>query len=210
MRRIAPTALVLISLFAGARQADAQIIGFRLGAAYSTLDVDDDATRRGATGLAGGAYIRFGLSDRLGLQVELLSMPKGADVRAEDPADHVDIRISYLEVPMLLHIPIGATETFAPYVIGGPTIGFETRCRVTGTDGVTQDCDDAGLELNSPDFGLAAGGGLGFLLGPGILLLEGRYTWGLTNINAAAAAPAIRNRTATFMAGFVVPLGRRY
>lgn len=212
MRCIVPGAVALAAMLACAGQADAQIIGFKLGAASSTLDVEDnDLSARSITGFAGGAYFRFALGERLGIQIEVLSIQKGADLRAEDPADNIDVRLDYLEVPLLLHVPIGASETFTPYAVAGPTVGFETRCRATRPEGQAEDCSAAGFERSSPDFGLAAGGGLAFLLGPGILLLEGRYTWGLTDLNVAADdTGSIRNRSAVLTAGFVVPLGRRY
>jgi hypothetical protein len=132
MRRTGLTAIGLAALFACADQANAQIIGFKLGTAYSTLDVEGDATsRNGITGFTGGGYFRLGLGERLGLQVEFLSAPKGADLRADDPADNVDLRIGYVEVPVLVHLPIGSSESFAPYLVAGPTMGFETSCRAT-------------------------------------------------------------------------------
>ena len=47
-------------------------------------------------------------------------------------------------------------------------------------------------------------------MGPGALLLEGRYTWGLTNISDVADAVEIKNRSAYITAGYSIPLGRNY
>jgi hypothetical protein len=213
MRRITTALVMAAALLAWSPAAHAQIVGFKLGASFSNLDMEDDGrTRNAVTAFTGGGYLRLGLGDRLGLQVEVLSVTKGADIRAETADGSADIRIEYVEVPFLLQIPVAAGETFAPYIYGGPTLSLEVRCRHTDAAGDTADCDDRGFATSSPDFGLSAGTGLAVLLGPGILLLEGRYTWGLTDINAGTgeAAGRIRNRSAAVTAGFVVPIGRRY
>ncbi|HSJ07762.1 MAG TPA: outer membrane beta-barrel protein [Longimicrobiales bacterium] len=213
MRRITTALVMAAALLACGPAAHAQIVGFKLGASFSNLDMADDAvTRDAVTAFTGGGYLRLGLGERLGLQVEVLSVTKGSDIRSETPADNAEIRIEYVEIPLLLQIPVAAGETFAPYIYGGPTLSLEVRCRYTDAAGDTADCEDRGFATSSPDFGLSAGTGLALLLGPGILLLEGRYTWGLKNINAGTgeAAGRVRNRSAAVTAGFVVPIGRQY
>jgi opacity protein-like surface antigen len=208
MRRILATlALSAATLAAAAGDAQAQTIGFKLGAAFSNLNVSDagesESTDR-ITGFIGGGHIRFGLAGRLGLQAELLSVTKGADFPTNE------LRLEYIEVPVLIHVPLTMGMAFAPYVFGGPSIAFEVRCRGTGAGGASVDCDNAGVfDRNSTDFGLTAGGGLAFAMGPGALLLEGRYTWGLSDLDSADGF-TIRNRSAAVMAGYEIPLGRRW
>jgi hypothetical protein len=188
--------------------ASAQTIGFKLGAAFSTLQVEEAATSPSSiTGFIGGGQVRFGLGGRLGLQAELLSVTKGADNLPGTP--NRDIRLEYVEIPLLVHVPLTMGMTFAPYIYGGPAVAFEVRCRTTDAAGGSIDCTDAvPFERNSTDFGLTAGGGFAFAMGPGALLLEGRYTWGLSDI--AAADATVRNRSGAVMAGYEIPLGRRW
>jgi hypothetical protein len=210
MRRVYSTFFACAAAFAlSATAAQAQTLGFKLGASFATLSIDDAATTQNSiTGFIGGGHIRFGLTDRLGLQAELLSVTKGADITAGTP--DFDLRLEYIEVPLLLHLPLMMGANFSPYLIGGPSIGFEIRCRTTIAGGVTADCGDAdAFARNSTDFGVTAGGGFAFAMGPGALLLEGRYTWGLSDISRADDI-TIRNRSGAVMAGYEIPLGRRW
>ena len=54
------------------------------------------------------------------------------------------------------------------------------------------------------------GAGFEFPMGPGRLLIEGRYIYGLTNLNDSSAGDdsSSKNRTWAIFAGFAVPIGR--
>jgi hypothetical protein len=205
---IAGTAALALSAMA----ADAQTIGFKLGASMSNLSIGDNSDTDWNTGFMGGGFIRFGFG-RLGIQPEILSVRKGAEYDVPDGEDEA-ISIEYVAVPVLLHLPLTYGSSFAPYVIGGPEFAFDIGCEFSGA-GADIDCDsadmpDGPLDRKSIDIGLSAGGGLAFAMGPGALLLEGRYTWGLTNIHDSPDADEIKNRSAYFLAGYSIPIGRRY
>lgn len=200
-RMILTAALVL---GAAASSVQAQTIGFKLGAAFPNLDFDGETTDRMTT-FAGGGHIRFGFAGRLGLQAEILSLTKGA--RVQDTPNEVDFRLEYVEIPVLLHVPLTMGTSFAPYVFAGPSIGLEVRCRVSG-GGVTADCED-NANRRSTDLGIHAGAGLAFAMGPGALLIEGRYNHGLSNLNEGTGG-AVRTRTPAVMVGYEIPLGRTW
>lgn len=212
MRRslIAITAFAAISAVAySPAPASAQAIGFKLGGSFANLDIEDEEdTLDGITGFVGGGFIRFG-TGRFSLQGELLSVTKGADFVGETSDDDAELRLEYIEIPVMLHVPL-TYGTFSPYVLAGPTVSLESGCDFTdGT--VSGDCDDADLfGRKKTDFGVTAGGGVEFAMGPGAILVEGRYTWGLSNINDSdiADAPSVKNRAAYLMAGYTIWLGR--
>ena len=197
--------------FSGA-PADAQTIGFKLGASMANLGIDGTTGDTDwTTSFAGGGFVRFGIG-RLGIQPEILSVRKGAEFDDDGGSDEA-LKIEYVAVPVLLHLPLTYGASFAPYIIAGPEFAFDIGCELT-TDIGDFDCDnddfpDGPLARKSIDIGLSAGGGLAFAMGPGALLLEGRYTWGLTNISEADASE-IKNRAAYFLAGYSIPLGRGY
>jgi hypothetical protein len=197
MRRllIAPSAFALALALSSAAQA--QSIGFKLGATMANQEFDPEFETSSITDFAGGGFVRFGLG-RLGVQVEALSITKGS----EDDAD-VQTKIEFIEVPLLLHLPLTMGQSFAPYIIAGPSAAFNIGCERGTAAGVPSDCDD---EFEKTDFGLSAGGGLGFVMGPGAVLLEGRYTWGLKNINDGDITE-IKNRSALFLVGYEIPIG---
>ena len=201
-------ALSAAALIGSATTLDAQTIGFKLGAAMSNVDVDPDAGDTGGiTAFAGGGFIRFGFG-RLGIQPELLTVKKGFDFEDTVGDDDSKLELEYIEIPVLLHLPLTMGSTFAPYVFGGPSFAFEVGCEVEDQVG-TVDCDEGDTidTRSSTDIGLTGGAGLAFAMGPGAILLEGRYTWGLTDWDKAEGS-SIKNRTAMFLVGYAIPLTR--
>lgn len=216
MRRIyTPVVAALAALTLLAADARAQTIGFKLGAAFSNMSTDVDAlSTEGMTGFTGGGHIRFGLGGRVGIQAEILSTTRGANFTGSraGAADNFDLRFEYVDIPLMLFVPL-TTGMVAPYVFGGPALSLEVRCRFTptGTSGAAgeRDCDEAGLQTRSPDFSLVGGGGLAFGMGPGTVLIEGRYTAGMRSIDDSGVDD-FRHRSVSVLAGYEIPLGRRW
>lgn len=211
MRRISTTILALAAALALTAPGHAQTIGFKLGASLANWDVSDaeDVGLNSITGFAGGGFVRFGLG-RLGIQAELLSITKGTEFDDTGTDDDGKVSLEYVEIPLLLHLPLMVGQSFAPYLIAGPSVAFEIGCDFKA-EGIEIECDDPDgdiVERETTDFGLSVGGGLAFAMGPGAVLVEGRYTWGLTNLNSGTG-PEIKNRNALLMAGYEIPLGRR-
>jgi len=219
MRRTLYTFAALTAAFAfAATGASAQTIGFKLGAGFANMSTDaNNVTTESITGFAGGGHIRFGLGGRIGLQAELLSVTKGANFRGTGAgaADGFDLRFEYVEIPVLIHIPL-TLGAVAPYVFGGPAIGLEVRCRVApagGTSSAQQDCSDAvagGFDRSSPDFSLVGGAGISLMMGPGSVIAEARYTAGMRNINAHTDGADMRHRVPSVMLGYEIPLVRTW
>jgi hypothetical protein len=214
MKRFATVFLTgAAALAVSAAAADAQTIGFKLGGSFSNLSIDETTGPTDwASGFIGGGFVRFGFG-RLGIQPEILSVTKGAEFDGGEGGEDSSIDIEYIAVPILLHLPLTYGSSFAPYIIGGPEFAFDIGCEFS-SDAGDEDCDtgdlgDGPLPRKSIDIGLSAGGGLAFAMGPGALLLEGRYTWGLTNISDSPDPSEMKNRSAYVLAGYSIPLGRR-
>jgi hypothetical protein len=205
---------VLFGLLLAAAPAAAQspAIGFKLGATFSNLDVDDpdgDETSS-LTAFGGGGFIRFGLAG-LGAQVDVLALTKGSKIESITEGD-ADLKLDYIEVPLQLVFGLGSSR-FAPYLMIGPSLAFEIGCEVSGEDGETEleaDCDDVDFfDRKSVDIGATGAAGLMIPMGPGSLLLEGRYTHGLTNIYDDAGDNEVKNRSWGVFGGYSIPLGSR-
>jgi opacity protein-like surface antigen len=210
MRRLHAMLFALMAALAlSAVDARAQTIGFKLGASLANQNyTDPDLETSGLTGFAGGGLVRFGLG-RLGLQFELLTVTKGSEV---DDAGSLDTKtkIEYVEIPALVHLPLTVGQSFAPYIIAGPYVAFEIGCTLENqTSGADVDCDDSGFENEKTDFGVSAGGGLAFAMGPGAIVLEGRYSWGMKNLNPGTIGSEVKNRAALLLVGYEIALGRR-
>jgi hypothetical protein len=192
--------------------------GIKGGIPFSTIRVDlaEDVDSR--TALGGGAFVHVPLGP-VGIQLEVLYMQKGAVLGGND-ADLVGmvIALDYIEVPLLVTVPIDVGPSVTPYLFSGPALAFEVGCAFErDAEGVEASIDCTGspaidFELTSKklDIGLTLGGGLRVPLGPGALLLEGRYTFGLVNINddPVENGDNFKNRSAAGMIGFSFPLKR--
>ena len=77
-----------------------------------------------------------------------------------------------------------------------------------GTDEDSFECDEPGsdiFERKSTDFSLTGALGFEYRIGPGSILVEGRYVYGLTDI-ADSDFNSVRNRMFGFFAGYSISL----
>lgn len=199
-------------LTAAAQVVTAQTIGFKLGMTSSNFAVSDDegVAQDRLTSLGVGGFIRFGFAG-LALQAEALGVTKGTKSSGAD--DDIKLKLDYIELPLTAVFALGN----GPYVFGGGSVAFETGCKVESDVGgieITVDCADDDPEADTfqrkeTDFGVLVGAGFQFPLGPGAALLEGRHTWGLTNLVNDDSDDSIKNRSFAFFAGYAIPIGRR-
>ena len=134
-------------------------------------------------GWVAGTFMAWPVAPHLDIQCETLFSRKGASF--DESGVNADIRISYLEIPILFRYgsPVEAGKLRygrAVKVFAGPSFAFKRKAEATGefpgvSDG--QDIDDA---IAAFDFG--------FVMGAGIesrgIVFDGRYTRGLRNVNA--------------------------
>jgi hypothetical protein len=204
MRKL--TLLVLL-LALTAAPAAAQTIGFKLGPTFSKLDVEDaDDALDNLTSFGGGGFIRFGAAG-LSLQAELLAISKGFEAEDVIGDEDASFELTYVEIPLTAMFSIGS----GPYLFAGPFVAFEVSCEGS-FGGLTGECDENDGERKETDFGLTGGAGIQFPLGPGSLLIEGRYAQGLTDLNDSDTAGedgSIKSRYWAIMAGYAISIGRR-
>ncbi len=144
------------------------------------------------TGFVAGVSFLLARSDRGGLQVEALLHQKGARnlLRFDD-----ELRLTYLEFPVLLHFDIYQHDPRAVYFVVGPAFAFNTHASYSD-DG---EKEDAGDEIADFDIGLAVGAGVELRR----LTLEARYTWGLRSaFQDGDLEGSFKNRSFTLTAGF--------
>jgi len=183
---------------AGTAMAQPAVFGVKAGINLATVtfdpEPDEDVLDR-RTGFVGGLFVVVPASDRLGFQGEVLFSQKGA---SEDGGAG-DLSLDYLEVPLLLRVGTASPLETSFHAFAGPSIGLRLRARVTTEtfDGETED-EDIADDVKGFDFGVVAGAGVNF----GRFTLDGRYTWGLNNLNSLEDDEMkLRNRVFSIMAG---------
>ena len=210
MRKLFGVALCALAFSSLAvSQAHAQSIGFKLGATFSDMDADpDEGDTEQLKSFGGGGFIRFGMGG-LSLQLEALALTKGSRASDDDLGADVELKLDYIEVPITAMFSLGN----GPYLFAGPSFGFETGCKVDADLGDLEfsgDCDesdeDVTVSRKKLDIGVTGGLGIQFPLGPGSLLIEGRYTHGLTNLNDDSDSDTnkVRNRSYGIFAGYAI------
>lgn len=193
-------------------QAQRIALGARGGVTVASADVEgsifggDVGT---TTGFHGGPLVNVEISRFFAMQTQFLFSQKGFD-RGDG---EVSIDVSYLEIPVLatIQIPLGR---ISPHMYLGPVLGLENNCTGTTPMGGEENCEDAirAPQTKGADFGIMAGGGLevqGF--GPGSVLLDVLYNYGLTDIaQFSDDVDSVKLRTIYLSLGYVFPIGQSY
>lgn len=181
--------LLLVALTMPAASLAAQTtVGLKAGVSFATLsNKEPDWDSR--TGFAGGISFEM-RAGAIGLQPEILYVQKG--VKNNGAPSTTARKLDYLEVPLLLKltVPVPALQ---PFVVAGPSVGFRMTCKVGEID-----CDDDAVK--STDWGAVLGAGLR-LGGDKGIIVEGRYTWGLKDIDNIGAGVNSKTRTFLLLAG---------
>ena len=158
--------LVALAPLASVHTAHAQ--GIKFGPTFAKFGSEalDFKTR---TGIHGGIFFGGNRSGIFGVQPEINWIRKNSATQSSGE----DIRIDYLQVPVLLRLNIGTDSSngFAVYGIAGPAINLKLADEVNGVT------IDDGFE--GADVGLVFGGGVEITR----VIIEARYEKGLRRIN---------------------------
>lgn len=199
--------LVFAALFLGAVSiapaglaAQDVMLGVKGGINIADVDVEDDETFESdtRTGLVGGLFAQLGLGDVFAIRPEGLYSQKGFS--QTDGGEELTLKADYIEVPVLFAARF-SQSSFRPVLFAGPVIGFEASCKIeSSTTDESVDCADAEVETESTDVGATFGAGVELDAGGVVVLFDGRYTLGLSDIDATEGDEA-KNRAWSFMAG---------
>jgi hypothetical protein len=215
--RCGAVAVAAMVMLAQPYAAAAQETAFKGGVTISRLQTDLNYWDDDLVSTTFGGHVRLRLGP-IYFQPELLVITKGAQASQPSPAflEEDQLRIDYIDVPLLLAVPIriGALE---PYIAAGPTIMLESRCRsFVRREGLRTNlpCDPppAGsnlFERTAFDWGATVSGGLTYPLLGGRVLVEARHTRGLRDIYKGEGAAEVRNRTTAFLLGYSMAMSDR-
>jgi opacity protein-like surface antigen len=195
-------ALATMSALPAAAQLRAGVIG---GINFARMKYEPDTATdvSGRTVFGAGVVVSLGLGEDSLLQLEPMYLQKGA-VRMDEGVEN-EIRLAYLEVPVMLRFDLSDARTH-PYIMAGPTFGFVMSAMVSSSTGEERDMKD---EVKSLDFGLGFGAGVHQSMGGSALFLEGRYVLGSADINGLAGSlnPDVKTSGIQVFLGYTILLG---
>jgi hypothetical protein len=208
MKKIAIIALAVLCAASFSTAAGRISFGIKAGmnrANMVTTDADFEWSARWMP--AGGAFLRFSLSDYFCIQPEVLYSPKGAQYEMTDGTTTITAKVSapYIDVPILLMLllPTGTSDGVRPFVFAGPYIGFKAGAGKMKTDitygGQTDTSEDTLTSLKSTDFGFVLGAGVEFPLDSMKISLDVRWATSLATISKEV--DDTRNKVWTFLLG---------
>jgi hypothetical protein len=186
--------------------AFAQQVGVKAGINYTYFlpEEDDEAHFYSwRPGPVAGVWFGVPLTTRFPFQVEVLFSEKGVrfDGRAVGFDSDVDIRIRYLEIPLLARANFGAPgASMRTFLVGGVAPAFRLSARDKATFEGQEHTIDRKDQWKPFDLGLV--GGVGVEFGPA--LVEARYTHGIPHINEDdnGEEDRARNRVFSVTVGF--------
>ncbi|MEQ8471575.1 MAG: porin family protein [Marinoscillum sp.] len=162
----------------------AQKAGFKGGANFTNLYVDDVDDENMKIGFNAGAYFRGEITENFAIQPEFLFTQKGSEIQYDNILGSGKYRfnLNYLEVPVLAVIKFGPMNIHA-----GPYLGFLVGANVKDVDddGSINDYEELDRDdFNTLDTGIS--GGIGFDFPSGILGI--RYNYGFQEIGQEGIA----------------------
>lgn len=171
MRRWQTTIAVAAALAIGAaRQAPAQMIGFGVmaGGSLSTFTGNTISDVKHYATFIGGAFVRLGP-----LQPGIYYTGKGAQTADLAPTAGATTKLSYIQIPIVIRIPIGPL-----YIGGGPAIGYNLDCKITVNGGEGDCASFGGFDASKTEYSGIAEAGLRFRH----FSIGGRADLGLSNV----------------------------
>jgi len=161
--------------------------GIKVGVNLATLSGFNDASTTQRVGVMVGGFMTFGLAPMIAFEPEVLFSMQGSKLHFGTSgtivSSDVTAKLDYVQVPLLLRIGNSGKAGASLYAVAGPTLGILVR-----NEGVAD-------QLRRTDLGVVVGAGVTVSR----LLLEGRYTAGLTDFNKGGTV--YKNRVLSLLVG---------
>jgi hypothetical protein len=142
-------------------------------------------------------FITWRVASWLQVQPEVVYAMKGG--RSEEFGITSKLLLDYVELPLLARWSKGAPRQRSLYVVAGPSLGLLVRAKTRADFGGATEELDISDDVERFDLGVAIGGGIEL----GSILVDGRYTHGLSDIDKDASDDVtVRNRAVSLTVGF--------
>jgi hypothetical protein len=152
--------------------------GVKVGLNMAKLTGDDVQNAKYRTGFAAGGYLNFGLG-MFAVQPEVLFSMQGSKFDVEE---NLEMKLNYIEVPVLLKVGVGLAGPVKPHVLVGPSLGILLSAKAKWQDDGESVENDIKDELKSTDFRIVFGAGIDTMVG---LSVDARWSMGMTTLDDA-------------------------
>jgi len=134
-------------------------------------------------GFTGGVFLDYRITETVSIQPEILYTSKGVMANLYDGLFtlDVDVAFDYIELPVVLKYTFRPGERLRPSIYAGPTFAYCLSSEAEFTAWIfTATVDFSGFS-HTTDFGVVAGAGLSYPLGPGAITFDARFQRMFTN-----------------------------
>lgn len=147
-----------------------------------------------------GGFAKFGIPDSpLSIQPEALYSQQGGE------NDGNEVKIDYLQVPVLFKYALSQNATAQPNIFAGPYAGYRLVAEQEGaTGGLFGGSSSIESQTEQVDYGFAFGGGLDIEVGDSIFTMDARYNFGLADVFTDQTG---KNRVFSITFGISLPSG---
>lgn len=179
---VAPAAHAQVSITSGFK-GGVHSADLRADDLAEALEIPDEFTER-RRGMAVGGFVQIDFAGPFALQPEAAYVQKGFDIPniPNDPnVEAGSLALDYVEIPILAKLQIPVAGPITPTVFAGPAVSVNVNAEFdeprAGTD--PRDISDF---VSGTEVGAHVGAGLDIEAGVVLLMLDARYTRGLTGV----------------------------
>jgi hypothetical protein len=198
-------AVASVFLLSASVRAGEWSVGIKGGLSVSDAIGVDVVEAEPMLGVTAGIAAAYSLNDMFSLQAEILYTMKGASGTHKaffGGAKEADVRLSYLEFPVLAKMTFPVDWALRPNLFFGPAVAFEIASRAEFEVMGRTESQEIHQHVNDTDFGLVFGGGADIVTDRGSLILDVRYTLGMISADISTNALDLRNGVLSFLLGF--------
>lgn len=179
--------------------------GAKAGYAVSSFRGDDANNIDWQSGFAGGLFVNVYVFDFFTIQPEVLFRQRGGKSASETFNINQNVRLSYMDVPILFKLRIPISETFYPHIYAGPQLSYNINgeYEVSGTSLVAQ----KDVNVRKIDFGGIMGFGLDVVINKLFLTADWRYGLGALSVDKGDNALKLKNEDISILLGVGVIFG---
>ncbi len=151
------------------------------------------------SGFAGGLFVNVYVFDFFTIQPELLFRQRGGQNNNETFNIDQNVRLSYMDVPVLFKLRVPIAETFYPHIYAGPQFSYNIKGDYEISSGGLS--ANRSLDVRKVDFGGVMGFGLDVDVSKLFLTADFRYGIGALNVDKSDNALKLRNEDLSIMLG---------